>query len=249
MILFKFPQKKIVLDCFTTKVHVLETAPIVPAIKLMPEWWKQLPNSIFMEGTLGEMSTMRSCVGMTDYYKKSIAIPMWSDLRINIESSTSYGWQFSDPLSQAQYHDMKKQATGFLDGYAHVKLVAPWYLKTKEDVSWVWSHPAYSFPDSHNIVPLPGVVNFLHQRALNANMLFFAEKPKTIFIPQGQTLAHLIPMSDRKVEIVRHLVNEKEYERIASISTPITFMKKYENNIKRKEQFKDCPFHNHTGEK
>jgi hypothetical protein len=244
MILFKFPQKKIVLDCFTHLEHVLTTAPIVPATKLLPEWWKALPRTYTTPQ--GEHSTMRSCVGMTDYYKASIVMPLWSDMRINIKSPTEYNWKFSDGLSNAVYHEVDKQAAGFLPEYAHIKITSPWYLKTKENIQWVWSHPTYAFPNSHEIATLPGVVNYKHQSTSNINIFVFAKKEQTIFIPQGQPLVHMIPMSDRKVKIVRHLIDEKEAHRMNLNDCPITFIRKYQRLVTLKEQFKDCPFHDNT---
>jgi hypothetical protein len=245
MILFKFPKKKITLDCFTSEAHILRTAPIVPAIKLIPEWWKKLPNSYYKNNEFSPSSTMKHCIGMVDYYKKSIVLPLWSDLAINIKSSREYYWQFSDRYSTAVQHNMEKQATGFLNGYSHIKLITPWAFKTKENISWVWSHPTYSYPNSHEVVSLPAVVNHLYMHGTNINLLFSANTPKTIIIPQGQPLVHIIPMSDRKVEIVRHLVSEAEYKKIKSVSTHITFLDKYIKTLDRIKQFKNCPFHNH----
>lgn len=242
--LFKFPQKKIVLDCFTTYEHILETAPIVPAMKLIPDWWKELPNG-YRDNEGRILPTMRSCVGMVDYYKKSIVMPLWSDLLIKVRSATDYNWAFSDEFSEASYHPLEKQAAGFLANYAHIKLESPWRLKCKEDIQWIWSHPAYSFSDNHHTVSLPGIVSYKKQHGTNVNILIHAEKEKEIFIPQGQPLIHMTPMSDRKIEIVRHLVNEREYSRITQNSRSISFLRKYDVFNKRLEQFKDCPFHNH----
>jgi len=246
VILFKFPKKKIVLDCFTTEEYILETAPIVPAIKLIPEWWRELPNAYYAEGSYSPTSTMKHCVGMVDYYKKSIVIPLWSDLIVDIKTASEYQWRFSDRLSRATDHNMEQQATGFLSGYAHLKLHSPWLFKTKEDISWVWSHPVYNYEHSNDVVSLPAVINFLAQPNTNINLLFNASTPKSILIPQGQPLAHLTPMSDRKVDIRRHLITQAEYTRLDRKNTNIVFLYKYAKILNRTKQFKDCPFHNHT---
>ena len=244
--IFKFPKKKIVLDCFTYYDHILTTAPIVPAMKLIPEWWKNLPNYFYDEHSKTERSTMRHCAGMVDYYKTSIVIPLWSDLLIDIKSCNQYKWSYSDGMSRAFNHDITNQATGFLNNYAHIKLETPWVFKTKENIKWVWSHPTYSFPNSHNIVSLPGVVNYFEQRSTNINLLFFAEKEIKILIPQNHPMVHITPMSDRKVEIVRHLISKQEFGRLSSAATDITFKQKYETIKKRQKQFENCPYHNKT---
>jgi len=249
--LFKFPQKKIVLDCFTTNEHILKTAPIVPAVKLMPDWWKNLPKSYQGEGegSFFPKPTMKHCIGMVDYYTKSIVMPLWSDLAINIKSQTEYEWQFSDLFSTASPHNISQQASGFLSGYAHIKLNSPWIFNTKEHISWVWSHPVYSYPNSNSVVCFPAVLDYRMQHGTNINLLVNTDTPKTIIIPQGQPMVHMTPMSDRKVEIVRHLISKEELAQKTSDSTPITFLSKYRKIIDRTEQFSDCPYHNHSERK
>jgi hypothetical protein len=244
--LFKFPQKKIVLDCFTAEEYILKTAPIDFAVKHTPEWWKDLPVS-YVEGFIDRGTTKR-CNGIVDYYKYSLAIPLWTDIAINVKADGNkrqYSWQTSDNATNIVFHDVAKQATGFLSTYGHMKIESPWLLKEKEGINWVWSHPTYNYPSSNDVVCLPGVLSYKDQHSAQFNIMVSLEKEQTILINQGQTMAHLTPMSDRKVEIVRHLVTYEEMNRIRSNQTRITFLGNYRNMQKRKEQFKKCPFHNH----
>jgi hypothetical protein len=243
--IFKFPKKKIVLDCFTTKEGVLATAPIVPAIKLIPDWWKKLPQS-YKEFDFIPTGTMKNCTGMVEYYKKSIVLPLWSDLIVEINSPSEYRWQFADRSSSVNSHNMDKQATDFLKNYIHLKLISPWFFKTKESINWVWSHPAYSYPNSNSVVSLPAVVNYSQQNTSNINLLFDSGSPKTVVIGHGQPMVHITPMSDRKVEICRHLISEKEWLQLKDLNNnPICFVNSYIKRMNKKEQFKNCPYNNH----
>ena len=243
--IFKFPKKKIVLNCFTHHEYIARTAPIVPAIKLIPEWWKELPSS-FYDNSFFPSPTMKHCVGMVDYYKKSIIIPLWSELALNVEADGTYRWQFSDGETEGETHNTTKQAFGFLNGYAHLKIKSPWLLQTKEDIDWVWSHPTYSYPNSHNIVSLPAIVKYTTQHATNINMLIYRGVVGVTTIPQGQPMAFLTPMSDRKVEIARHVISKEEWNKKYGMANQISFVNKYKNVVDRVKQFSDCPFHNHT---
>jgi len=243
--IFKFPKKKLVLDCFTHHEYIAKTAPILPAIKVIPDWWRGLPSS-FYEESFHPFPTMKNCVGMIEYYKKSIVIPMWSELAVSIEPNGMYRWQFSDGTTEAKPHDITKQATGFLNDYAHLKISSPWLLRTKEDISWVWSHPTYSYPKSHNIVSLPAIVKYNTQFSTNINILISRKEQGIITIPQGQPMVFMTPMSDKKVEIVRHVISKEEWDTKNAISNSISFIDKYRVGIKKAEQFSDCPFHNHT---
>jgi hypothetical protein len=237
--LFLFPKKKITVNCFTSQAYVMEYSPIHFAIKHMPEWWKDLPKSY--EDELAK--NMRKCSGMIEYYKKSITIPMWSDILIKTNYDKSYQWQYSDLQSQATIHG-RSQIAGFLNDYGHLKLVSPWMIASEKNIDWVWSHPTYSYPFSSDIACLPGITNFYYQHKCNINIMIFTGQQKKILIKQGQPVALLTPMSDRRIEIVRHLVDEKEIEKMSSRSIDISFANKYKNIIKRKNQFNDCPFLN-----
>jgi hypothetical protein len=242
--LFKFPKNKIVLDCFTSERYAIEYAPIDFAIKHIPNWWKNLPKSYLDTNEFTQSPTMKHCVGMVDYYKNSIAIPLWSDLSIKVNEDKSYKWQFSDRRTQAGFHSMEKQANGFLSNFFHFKIISPWAFKTKEMINWVWSHPTYNYEFSEDIVSLPAIVNYEHQNSTNINLMVSTKEPKIINISQGQPMAVLTPMSDRKVEIIRHLVSEKEFDSILSMQARISFLNKYKKIVKRKEQFSGCPYHN-----
>lgn len=239
--IFKFTKKKIVLDCFTCNENILKTAPIVLAPKLIPDWWKQLPNSTYKDSFYPK-GTMRNCVGMVEYYKKSVAIPLWSDLAIKVIPDT-FIWQFSDRSTKADVHDISTEATGFLNNWGHFKIISPWLLATKEDINWVWSHPTYSFPHNNDIIMPSAVINFKHQHAINLNMLINLSQQKTITVHQGQPMAHLTPMSDRKIEVVRHLISIEEYNRKYTSMDMISFFSKYRTVTKRNKQFSDCPYH------
>ena len=244
--IFKFLQKKIVLDCFTSRSYAIEYAPINYAIKNIPDWWKSLPSS-YRDGHQPKL-TMKSCVGMVDYYVRSVAILLWCDLSIIVNADKSYSWNFSDNTTKAQIHPMDTQATNFLSNYGHMKILSPWLFRSEKNVDWVWSHPSYNYSNSNNVVSLPGISNFYHQHSTNINMMIHLNQEKSFLIPYGEPLALLTPMSDRKVEIVRHLVSEQEYFNLYQKGSVITFVDKYKNMLKSKDQFSSCPYHNHIEE-
>jgi len=239
--IFLFSKKKIVLDCFTSDEQLLQTAPVTSAIKQIPTWWKTLPVSRFVGNDFFPHPTMKNCVGVVDYYKNSVALPMWSDLAIKVADS-NYSWQYADRKSVAEIQDLGAEATGFLPSYGNLKLISPWAFKTKEDVSWVCSQPIYNF-SMHNVgvIVAPGVLNFLHQHYTNINMMFPKTKNGLHTFEHGQVMMHLTPMSDRRIEIVRHLVSEVELSRL--LDKPISFLKNYSKLIEKKHKFSDCAYH------
>ena len=241
--LFKFPQREIVLDCFISDELILQTAPVANAIKHVPDWWKKLPTSYLDGKNFFPQSTMKNCIGMLEYYTNSIALPLWTDLAVKINADKSYQWQFSDGRSKAVVHD-SKQYEGFLKGMGHLKIESPWVFKTKQAIKWVWSQPTYSFTDDlSNIKILPGVLNFANQSDTNINMFMPLDIERTYLLPQGQILVHLTPMVDARVKVVRHLISDQELKKVIDFQRPITFINKYKNVIKQKQKFLNCPYH------
>lgn len=207
----------------------------------MPDWWKALPKE---EADLS-LTNMRRCVGMVDYYKKSIAIPLWSDLSITVNSDRSINWQFSDNTTVAVHH-ARSQYGSFLENYTHMKIESPWLFTSEKGVDWIWSHPVYNYKHNDDVVSLPGVTNFYYQHATQINLFVRANEERRILIPHNSPMAVITPLSDRRVEIVRHLVDKDEISRLEKRSIPIKFRSKYKQAVNTSNKFSDCPFHNDT---
>jgi hypothetical protein len=52
----------------------------------------------------------------------------------------------------------------------------------------------------------------------------------------------MFPMSDKKVEVKRHLISEEEYKRRLSQDDVTTFISKYKSNVRLRKMYSDCPF-------
>lgn len=230
-------RSEIHLDCFTPRRDVIEYAPVVNGIEKIPTWWKNLPKSYVEKGSFFPNATMKGCVGLTNYYNKSIAMPLWSELAVNVLDESNYRWQFSDELSTATTHDAA-QFSGFnTSGYGHIKLNTPWFFETKHDIEWMFSCPIYN-QDNHDEFIFPqGLLNFKRQPAVNVQMFLKLNPPRSFVIP-FDTVFLLTPLSDSKVVIHRHLLTEEQFKMKGQTSVRSTFTNKYQlhNRIKK------CPF-------
>jgi len=57
-----FRSSKIHLDCFTARIDVIEKAPVVNAIEVIPDWWRKLPKEAYINNNFYPMPTMKTCV-------------------------------------------------------------------------------------------------------------------------------------------------------------------------------------------
>jgi hypothetical protein len=240
--IFRFPKKKIVLDCFTHYEHILKTAPVTEAIKHVPDWWRKLPTHYMNKGFIPS-STVKNCAGIRDYYNRSVAIPLWCDLAIAVKPNGEYSWQFSDNRTKVIVHD-KRQIIGFFDTHGHMKIEAPWSFRTNKNVHWVWSCPTYSIEEANSDIKIPpGVIDFYHQTDVNINLFVPLTQIKTYLINAGQVMVHLTPMFDNDIEIKRHLVSEQEFQKTIDLGFATTFFNRRRNYLNQKEKFLDCPYH------
>jgi hypothetical protein len=231
-----FKRLKIHLDCFTSRREVIEYAPIVPATDLFPEWWLKLPKD--SKSFFYPAPTMKTCAGLQDYYTKSIAIPLWSELCIDVKPNSNVSWQFADGLSKADVH-LREQYSGFVDEshYMHLKLLSPWLFKTKVDVSWLFTAPAYNLSSFTDYIVPQGVLNFNKQVVTNIQLMLNIFTPKTILLPYRMPFL-LTPLTDKKVVIHRHLVSKEVFESMNEDATPTCFINKY----REQQKINKCPY-------
>lgn len=238
-------KNKIVLDCFTDRSEVYELARVDRATKFLPDWWKALPN-VDSNAFIPEPNA-KYCVGLINSFANSLALPLWSDLHIDVapEGDPSFRWQFSDGASNLQSHDYSQWA-GFVppEKYLHLKLIGPWRIKTKSDVQFFWSEPTWNLLTSTNIRVLPGVIDYKNNTATNVNiMVERTDKPTHVRLKFGTPIAFITPMTDKKVELRHHLVSSKEMDDLAGAAQRrISFLRSSKIAKQVREANHKCPF-------
>jgi len=237
-----FRRSKIHLDCFTSRRDVIEHAPIVNGVDVIPEWWKKLPKKILLPNEMIPRASMKTCIGMYDYYNKSVAMPLWCDLSINIFSKEDYRWQFSDLVSTGIVHGVE-QYNGVLPNasFGHFKIESPWLFNTKADVNWLLSSPIYNQDCFKSYEVAQGLLNFSRQGSTNVQMFLDVSTPRNFIIPFSSVFL-FTPMTDKKVVLHRQLISKEEFDSKASISRGITFINKY---ITQHKTIK-CPYKDRT---
>ena len=234
-----FRRSKIHIDCFTNRREVIEFAPIVNGIEVIPEWWKALPKSaISPSDGFSPTPTMKTCVGMYDYYNKSLAMPLWSDLSVCVYENHEISWQFSDFVSRAGSHSYE-QYDGVLpkSNFRHFKIDSPWLISTKSDINWLVSDPIYNHENFTDYVLAQGIVNFSKQNASSLQFFLNTKEPKVFTIP-FRSMFLFTPMTTKKVVIHRHLVSNETFISKQVLTNPISFINKY----KTYQKIPKCPY-------
>jgi hypothetical protein len=168
---------------------------------------------------------------------------MWCDLFIEAMQDGGYRWQFSAEEQACAVHP-KYQYGDLIDESkaGHMKLKSPWLLKCKEDINWVWTEPTYNFPQRTDLTVLPGIVEYKDNVTTNVNLIVNTTNKNRIFIPVGQPIVSLTPMSDRKVELRRHVISKEEEKRMFSMFESASFYNIARKVKRMKEANKGCPY-------
>jgi hypothetical protein len=205
-------------------------------MEVTPDWWKKLPKNYYEVGNFFPEATMKTCVGMYDMYAKSVAMPLWSELCINVTNG-AYGWQFADRMSTAEVHP-HYQYGEFLDNtYGHLKVLSPWFCETKGNIDWIMTKPVYNNLGFRDYTLAQGLLNFSKRNATNLQFIVDLSYDKVFTIPFGAPIL-LTPLSDKQVVIHRHLVSAEKIHSIQQKSLPSTFV----NSFKVHERVAKCPF-------
>lgn len=255
--LFKFPKKKITVDCFTAERVPYELFKIDHARKFVPDWWKELPRTINLPNEEGKVmvnpeKTMRSCYGFRQNYQHGLIIPLWTDITIALESKFSKQMLVDCTLNNQYNFHPPHQRGAYLpaNDYEHVKLVSPWVINCNKDIKWVFQCPTWNFSHPEELIIPPGIIDYKYQGATNINLFVkYSEEPKSIDLTAGMPMAHIIPLTEEKIVLKHHFVSQEEFARVHSLPTTYLRYDSYDRMrklflAKEAEEAAKCPFRN-----
>lgn len=241
---FLMRKKEVVLDCFTYLHEAYEYCKIDHAIKYIPQWWKDTPKEI--ENADGSKTdTIKNCHGLIEFYKRGIIIPSWFELQFFMREKNQeqvwYKWKSSNEQLEITNH-YPQEFHGFSkDDGINLKINSAWAVKSKDDVQFTFTSPAWNSSDyMKHFYIMPGVVNFKYHHITNINIFYVQDdKEREILIRPLQPLVILHPMTEKKIKLKHHLIDKSEWNNITSYKK--LFFKQNLNEIKKLKN--GCPFH------
>lgn len=214
--LFKFPKKKITLDCFTSDAEVYDNCKINYGKSFFPDWFKKTKPFI---GRDGVQPTIKHCYGLQEFYRSAVIIPSWFSLSLMVkkdgDNKLVYEWAASGPGLREMPHDYE-QYDKFATTERNFKIRSPWFFRTKEDIKWVWSQPTWSNKDIYDTMTLlPAVVPY--NNVFETNISWMIQDPKDtvrqLHIKPLTPLVAIHAMTEKQVEIKNHLISKEDLER------------------------------------
>jgi hypothetical protein len=206
--MFFFKRKEIVVDCFTYLEAAYLNFPIDKAIKFYPDEFKKLK-------TPENATSIKQCNGVTDLFKTGFILPAWDTFSINMINDGTFDLAVNAKNVRAGHHNRNQYGGVYLNS-GHVKLYSPWMMKEKTGVNFLWMHCGWNRTDNAEKLDIvPAVIDFKYQFFTHISM--FVQKGQTIKYNAGDALVHLIPLSDYKLKIKTHLMDENEWLRAEKV--------------------------------
>ena len=208
--LFKFKEKPIVLELFAPVGELITYFPIVKSKEFYPSWFQALPKP-------SEAHTVRNCPGLQDLLSATLTIPAWGDFNVTINPSgkanveTPVNFYNLQPTSQ---HFVHKEVPGTWQGLTNIKFHNPWYIKCSDSIDWILADPTWHRTDPLQFSTVTGATEFKIQNFCHINTLWkVTQQPYTVKIKAGDAMAHLVPLTERKIELKFEVMTEEIYKR------------------------------------
>lgn len=246
-----FKKSEPIIEFWALQEGIEETAPIVPAKEILPEWWKKLSikgvettDTGLMAQFLGEKRTAKRCPAIIDFMTHGWVMTMWCDLVIKtIDGNMMFqyslpGWDNAGSMhpNWQMIDHLPKDAPKYLGVF---KPGTPWLVKTKPGYSTYHLDPFYFF--NPNFDTAPGIQDSDLYHDLNPQMLI---KKEEFIIPKGTPLQIIVPFKreEMKGAIVpvcekTRWLNQKSHLISFSRFSSANSYNEYRN--KKKQQ---CPF-------
>ena len=234
-------EKPIVVNCYTWDKDVYKYAPIQPSKNFYPNWYKNFMQQKKHNKEDTIETDISHCVGFKNLYKRGFVIPMWSELLLSVGeiNNPSVDWQYADLKSNLSFHEFKQVGNWLSENdIQHCKLIPPWKIECKQDVDFFWSEMTWN-TSIDTMKVLPAIVDYKHQNTTNINLLIRrTHERQNIKIDFNQPMAHIVPLSERKLVIKNHLISKQKWEEELSDTPKFFFQAEYHKTKKL------CPIHN-----
>jgi hypothetical protein len=210
---------------------IAERYPIHPAKNCYPAWWKNLSSGKFNWDEMQPRNTTKSCPGIINILQTGFIMPLWSDLAIEYNKD-KWKYQFSDKQSTLTMHT-NDQAAGFYDDHIIFKVDSPWIITSP--VKLLYTEPTYLRGSQLPFIQPYGInVTTSKTNAEATNVFLFAKKEEQltqIIIPASTPLLHIIPLTEKNVNIKCVVLDSDEYLRKRSFQMSNRFVSKGLKNI------------------
>ena len=223
----KFWNRKNKIEFFHNEPSIIDTFPIMESKDLKLNWAnkaRQDFQNLIKEGAGNnpEFSHLARCPGIFDLFKYGYVISLHKDILIK-RKDIGFEWQFKYPRDH-RVGNLPSKLNDFeitSPTEANIKLISipPWAdnFIVKIDTGWHVIAPKglkfimlpIAYPDTFDFTSSIGILNPAVATDINFQMFWHA-KEDIVTIKAGTPLGHLIPLSEKKYQMVQRNMNQRD---------------------------------------
>ena len=211
-----------------------KVSPILPAYKVLPQWFKDIKESGVLQGNnkIPLYSNFKACPGFIDFAMQGYVVPLWCDLHINVNLVKGTTWATPNKNFQFEFHN-DNQYKDYIPEHAKrntisiLKPVCPWRVFTPKGYSMYQLPMSYEFNEIFEV--MTGTIHSDMYHEVNQQMVL--KKEGEFMIPKGTPLAVYIPYKRQKYDF--ECIMETEKLRKKSFLSELSVSTKFRNRFRK----------------
>jgi len=206
-------KEPIKLEMYAPVGQLIDLFPPKPMRENIPDWWTAI-NIKNIADIDPKIKTVKHCPGFKDLYAQGIALPLWSDHEIVLDTKqvVELRWPTTSGHIAPTSHNLIDQVPGAWPGYINIKFSSPWRFHCDEPIQFVWVQPVWGQENPQEFTLVPGIIDFRINKHTNINTLWKLGHRK-ITIKAGTIMAQLIPLTDRPLQISYHVMDTDTFNK------------------------------------
>jgi hypothetical protein len=214
----KFWNRRNKIEFFHNEPSIIENFPIIESKDLKLNWIKEAKRDFQKnekEGTVNKpgFTHLSRCPGIFDLFKYGYIIPLHKDIIIkpkgkefdyvlpskpHRDRTFTISWQSGNLIAKPPW------AANFV-----IKIETGWNVIAPKGIKFIMLPIAY--PDTFDFTATTGILNPALATQINFQMFWNGTDKETI-IRAGTPLGHLIPLSEKKYQMVQRNMNQRDYD-------------------------------------
>ena len=210
------------IEFFNSEPGIIDNYPIIESKNFKLKWVdraKQDFQNLAKEGadTVPGFNHMTRCPGIFDLFKYGYIVSLHKDLMIiphkegfeSLLAGENQGLPELSKVVAVDKHSMSLLAKPPWASNFVIKISTGWHVIAPKGIKFIMLPIAY--PDTYEFTSTIGIINPSIETQVNFQLYWNGIEKETI-IKAGTPLGHLIPLSEKKYEMVQRETNQRDHE-------------------------------------
>ena len=212
----KFWNRKNKIEFFNSDPNITENFPIIESKDIKSNWVKSVRadfQKYAREIDLPNFEHLSRCPGIFDLFKYGYIITLQKDLIIKPDMKGGFEWIVPRKVEDGGLV-VHHQSTALIANPPWaadfiVKIDTGWHVIAPKGIKFLMLPIAY--PDTFDFTAAIGILDPSMATQVNFQMFWNGTDKETI-IRAGTPLGHLIPLSEKKYQMVQRNMNQRDYD-------------------------------------